>query len=86
MTDKNPNKLMFRIGIVLFGLACLGWLGFLIVPFLPLPAKTKAILATSMLVFAEVIFWVAVLLTGKEFLQKHKRFLNPKNWRKNKSE
>lgn len=82
---KSHNKLLFKIGVVLLVLACLLWIGIAVVPFLPLPGATKAGVVGVLIVAGEIMFWLGVILTGKEFVARYKRYLNPKHWKSNKN-
>lgn len=80
------NKLVYRLGLIFFVVSCALWLPIAIVPFLPLTTGVKAIIAAVSAVLAEICFWIAVLLIGKEVVHKYRSYLNPKNWKKNKKE
>lgn len=83
MQENKPKKpILYKIGIVLLILSSVLWLAPLLVPFTSLPAYTKAVMISSALICAEVMFWVSVLLLGKEAVKKYKNYLNPRNWRK----
>ena len=57
------------VGYVLLGLSLLGWAALPVFPFLSWDAATKAVWAGAVFVFAEVTWWLAVLLLGKEIVQ-----------------
>lgn len=78
--SKNTNSLMFKLGVGLIVIACLLWLSLIIIPFLPLTSLAKTGLATSVLIASEVVFWLGAIFTGKEFVQRYKKYFNPKNW------
>jgi hypothetical protein len=67
------------------------WVAIFLIPILPwahgLPSATviaqKALLTTSLIVMSEVIFWLGILLTGKELAHRYHRKLNPYYWWKN---
>ncbi|BAZ30959.1 hypothetical protein NIES4074_34270 [Cylindrospermum sp. NIES-4074] len=68
---------MQKLGLVLIILSFSPWLIIaLVIPFLPLSVAQKALLIPVMLVVAELIFWLGVLLVGKELAQKYRRYLN----------
>lgn len=80
---KGKKTLSFKIGIGLLITSTLFWIIAVIVPFTTFSTSVKAALIGVILVLAEISFWVAALLVGKEFVKKYKSYLNPKNWRKN---
>ena len=83
MPENKPKKpILYKIGIVLLILSSVLWLAPLLVPFTSLSTYTKAVIISSALICAEVIFWASVLLLGKEAVKKYKNYLNPRNWRK----
>ncbi|AFZ58899.1 transporter suffix domain-containing protein [Anabaena cylindrica FACHB-243] len=68
---------MKKLGLVLIIVSFFPWLAIaIIVPFLPISVAQKALLIPALLVLAEVIFWLGVLLVGKEVAQRYKRYLN----------
>ena len=69
---KIMNKKI--IGYILLGLACCIWLFPLFISLINLATKQKAVLLTTIIVLGEVFFALAILLLGKEFLQKMKHF------------
>ncbi len=83
MPENKPKKpILFKIGIVLFILSNLLWIAATLVPFTSLTVYAKTIIISSALICAEVMFWVSVLLLGKEAVKKYRNRLNPRNWRK----
>lgn len=83
MHGNKPKKpILFKIGIVLFVLSNLLWIVAALIPFTSLTLYIKAVIISSSLICAEVMFWASVLLLGKEAVKKYKNYLNPRNWRK----
>lgn len=80
--NKNIKSLSFKLGVALLIIACLLWVGAVVIPFLPLTTIVKAGAVTAVLVAGEVAFWVGALLTGKEFVAKYKKYLDPRGWKK----
>jgi hypothetical protein len=76
MQARNYQKL----GLVLIIVACLLWAAILVVPIFPLSLADKALLVTSLVAISEVIFWLGILLAGKEFAHQYRRKLNPYYW------
>ncbi len=73
-------KVYAKIGLVLIIASCLLWVAILFVPLLPLPLAQKTLIVTSLFIISEVIFWLGILLTGKELAHRYRRKLNPLNW------
>jgi hypothetical protein len=77
-----------KLGLSLIVASCGMWAAVLVVPFLPwtrgVPTATaiaqKAVLTTSLVVVSEVIFWVGILLLGKELAHRYRQKLNPYYW------
>lgn len=89
MTEKLPEKprpLLFKIGIALLLIACLFWLGVIVLPFLPLPGDVKTGAIAFSLITAEVVFWIGAACTGKEFTARYKKHLSLKQWKRSKNE
>jgi hypothetical protein len=63
------------IGYILFALSLIMWLVPICVGFFNLPAKQVAIIITAAIVAGEVFFVLSVLILGKQFWNKIKRFL-----------
>lgn len=82
--NKDTPNFTFKLGVALLVVACLLWLSFVIIPFLPLGNLLKAGLATSALIAAELAFWLGALLVGKKFVGKYKKYFSPQNWKKRK--
>jgi VIT1/CCC1 family predicted Fe2+/Mn2+ transporter len=75
---KNLNKTQI-LGIGLIVLSYIFWGLIFIIPFLRLGLKTSSI-AISILFIGSNIFWVGVLLAGKELLVKFKIWRKCKSW------
>ena len=69
-----------KLGLVLIVASCLLWAAVLVVPILPLAIAQKAIITTSLVVISEVIFWLGIMLSGKELAHRYRRNLNPYYW------
>ncbi|MFF5994756.1 transporter suffix domain-containing protein [Lysinibacillus sp. KU-BSD001] len=77
------NKVLYKVGWVFIIIACLLWISLVVIPFLPFSLGMKAAAVTGAVVLAEVFFWIGAIFVGKEVITKYKKYLNPKNWRKN---
>ena len=67
---------MQKLGLGLIIVSFVPWLVILFVPSLALNLAQKAALVTSLAIIAEVIFWLGVLMVGKEAAQKYRQYLN----------
>jgi hypothetical protein len=67
------------LGISLIILSWVFWGMIIIVPFLKLGIKTKAV-ALTILFIASNIFWVGAILIGKELAQKYQVWPKIKRW------
>ena len=67
-----------KLGILLAIGSVIPWLLLLVLPFLPLSLTEQAIAVAGLLVFAEVMFWVGVVLAGHEVVDRFRQKLNPK--------
>lgn len=61
--------------------SCGIWVAVLLLPILPLGSVAqKAIVATSLIILSEVIFWLGIILAGKELAHRYRQQLNPLYW------
>ena len=74
------TRIQAKLGLFLILASCLLWAAVLVVPFLPLPLTSKATIITSLVITSEVIFWLGILLAGKELAHRYRRQLNPIKW------
>jgi hypothetical protein len=66
---------MQRLGLILIVLSFLPWVAIpFVVPFLPLSAAQKATSVPLLLILAEILFWLGVLLVGKEVAQRYRQY------------
>ena len=70
-----------KLGLVLFAVSFVPWLGAFVVPFLPLSIAQKVVLAPVLFAIGEVMFWVSVGILGKEAAERYRRWLNPCFWK-----
>jgi hypothetical protein len=78
---------MRKFGIGLLVISFVPWIAAIAVPFLALPLAQKATIAAILFGVAEVMFWVGVLIVGKEVADRYrfsfKSWFNPRYvWRK----
>ena len=65
-------------GVVLFVLSFIMFWSILAVPWLDAPVSTRAWLAGALAVGAEVVFWVGVLIAGRDFMRRYRAHLSPR--------
>jgi hypothetical protein len=73
-------RIYAKIGLVLIIASCLLWMVILFVPLLPWSIAEKAVAVTSLIAISEVIFWLGILLAGKELAHRYRRQINPIEW------
>jgi hypothetical protein len=78
---------MRKLGVGLLVISFVPWIAAIAVPFLALPLAQKATIAAILFGIAEVMFWVGVLIVGKEVADRYrylfKSWLDPRYvWRK----
>jgi len=56
------------LGYVLLAISCLAWLTVPIIPFLSFSAVEKASWVGGIIIFAEIAWWLAMPLLGKEII------------------
>ena len=69
---------MRKLGIGLILVSFLPWIMVAVLPFLAVPIAQKAVLIPVLIGSAEVIFWVGILIVGKEVAERYRRWLNPR--------
>ncbi len=62
------------LGYVIFTISCILWLVPLCVGFFDMQAKQIALITTASFVLAEALFLLSIVILGKEFWNKIKRF------------
>ena len=67
------NAVRKTTGYALFVLSCLGWAVLPAIPFLPISGAAKAAWVAAALIFAEVAWWLMVVLLGKEVIDYCRR-------------
>ena len=68
----NLGKWKFRFGTGMISISILVFLMLFAIPFLSLNLKTKLALTPILLVAGEVMFWLGILLIGKDVYLKFK--------------
>jgi hypothetical protein len=74
------TRIQAKLGLVLIVTSCLLWAAVLVVPVSPFSLTNKALIITCLVIVSEVIFWLGILLAGKELAHRYHRQLNPIEW------
>lgn len=82
------GRFRHKLGIVLIVASCIMWAAVFLVPIVPWSGTSslttviaqKAVLTTGLIVTSEVIFWLGILLSGREFARRYLQKLNPYYW------
>jgi len=69
---------MKKLGVGLILVSFLPWIAVAIAPFLAVSIAQKAVLIPVLLGSAEVMFWLGILIVGKEVAERYRRWLNPR--------
>lgn len=80
MELRVQTRIQAKLGLVLIIVSCLLWAAVLVVPLLTFTLTNKALIITSLVITSEVIFWLGILLAGKELAHRYRRQLNPIEW------
>ncbi len=64
-----------RAGVALMAISLLFWAVLPVIPFLSLPAETRAALAGAVLLGAEIVFWLGAVLAGPEAVKRVKSWV-----------
>ncbi len=73
MSDKPvPLTWIAKLGVGLAIGSLIPWLLLPVLPFLPLSVGQKAIAAGLMVGGAEIIFWIGLVLAGREVIQRYR--------------
>lgn len=77
------SNLAFKVkmGVVLVIVANLLIGSLVVVPFLDVDLKTKAIVSTIIFVVGEICFYAGLFLLGKEIVAKYRKFFSIAYWR-----
>ena len=74
---------MQKLGLILVVVSFVPWAAIaFVLPWLPITTTQKALLVPVLLVVAEILFWLGLLIVGKEAAQRYKQFFSLKAiWR-----
>lgn len=67
---------MQKLGFGLIIVSFVPWVAIVFVPFLTLNLAQKTALGSILAIIAEVIFWLGILIVGKEAATKYRQYLN----------
>ncbi len=56
------------------------WGAVLLVPMLALSLAHKGLVSTGLILISEAIFWLGILISGKELAHRYRQNLNPYHW------
>jgi hypothetical protein len=56
------------------------WGAVLLVPILPLSLAQKSLASTGLILISEAIFWLGILLSGKELAHRYRQNFSPYYW------
>jgi hypothetical protein len=56
------------------------WGAVFLVPILPLSLAQKSLISTGSILISEAIFWLGILLSGKELAHRYRQKFNPHYW------
>jgi hypothetical protein len=84
-TNQSPLSWKVILGVSMMVLSTLIFFAMFGIPFLEISAAKKVTLTTISIVSMEVLWWLGVLILGKELWNKFKHYLNPKNWFRKRS-
>lgn len=73
MSDWNGRE---WTGVVLFVLSFVMFWSILAVPWLDAPVSTRAWIAGGLAVGAEVVFWIGILIAGRDFMRRYREYLS----------
>ncbi|MCY7321926.1 MAG: transporter suffix domain-containing protein [Phormidesmis sp. CAN_BIN36] len=69
---------MKKLGVGLILVSFLPWLAVAVAPFLAVSIAQKAVLIPVLIGIAELMFWIGILMVGKEVAERYRRWLNPR--------
>jgi hypothetical protein len=69
-----------KLGLSLIILSSLLWVVVFLVPIFPLSLAQKSLTSTGLILISEAIFWLGILLSGKELAHRYRQNFNPYYW------
>lgn len=73
-SQGNPNTKLKKAGFILIVISWIIYSLILIIPFLPLYLSMKLFLGAVLYLSSHAVFWLGVLILGREVLNKYKDF------------
>ncbi len=74
------ERVQHKLGLSLIIASLLMWGAVLLVQILPLPLAQKSLISAGLILISEAIFWLGILLSGKELAHRYRQKLNPYYW------
>jgi hypothetical protein len=74
------ERVRHQLGLTLIIISCVLWGAVLFVPMLALSLAHKGLVSTGLILISEVIFWLGILISGKELAHRYRQNLNPYHW------
>jgi hypothetical protein len=74
------ERVNHKLGFILILISCVMWVAVLFVPMLPLSLTHKSLFSTGLLLISEAIFWLGIVLSGRELAHRYRQSLNPYHW------
>ncbi|WP_338754622.1 transporter suffix domain-containing protein [Bacillus sp. FJAT-52991] len=81
-SKKQTHPLFYKMGMVLIVGSAVFWIFPFIIPFLSFSTAMKATLITGSLICAEIVFWLGLLLVGKEAAMKFRSSKSIRKWKR----
>jgi hypothetical protein len=74
------ERVHHKLGFSLIIVSSLLWGVVFSVPILPLSLPQKSLASTGLILISEAIFWLGILLSGKELAHRYRQNFNPYYW------
>jgi hypothetical protein len=74
------ERVHHKLGLSLIIFSSLLWGAVLLVPIFSLSLAHKSLISTGLILLSEAIFWLGILLSGKELAHRYRQKINPYYW------
>jgi hypothetical protein len=74
------ERVHHKLGLSLIIFSGLVWGAVLFVPIFPLSLTHKSLVSAGLILISEAIFWLGILLSGKELAYRYRQQFNPHYW------
>jgi hypothetical protein len=74
------DKLQQRLGLSAILVSCALWATVAIIPLLALGSTQTTIAIAVSLLVSELLFWLGILLVGKQIAERYRQQLDPRYW------